>query len=134
MKRLIFHVALLACGTLLLAGCGLAETRAPVPEFMRLKESDPPPPEPAPDVKQLVRDKMDSVFIPQSYPSHVQVSPARRDLHGPGWTSCVRAELKSATGLPISQTYRITISGGVITDRRRIEEDDNCPSEPYEPI
>jgi hypothetical protein len=33
-----------------------------------------------------------------------------------------------------TETYRITISGGVIEDRRRAEADDNCGSETYEPI
>ncbi len=38
-------------------------------------------------------------------------------------------------GKPLgTQTYRITISGGVITDRRRSEAGDNCASETYEPI
>jgi hypothetical protein len=32
------------------------------------------------------------------------------------------------------QTYRIFISGGQIIDRRRVESEDNCASEEYEPI
>jgi hypothetical protein len=32
------------------------------------------------------------------------------------------------------QTYRITITGGTIIDRERVEDDDNCASETYEPI
>jgi hypothetical protein len=39
------------------------------------------------------------------------------------------------TGRPLgAETYRITISGGVIIDRRRAEADDNCASENFEPI
>jgi hypothetical protein len=65
----------------------------------------------------------------------VQVSPVRHELRGAGWTACVKAELNSATGKPLGvQTYRITIDGGVILDRRRIEQDDTCLSESYEPI
>jgi hypothetical protein len=65
----------------------------------------------------------------------VRVSSPRRDLHGQGWTACVRAELTSAMGTPLgTETYRITISGGVIVDRRRIENDDNCTSESFESI
>ncbi len=38
-------------------------------------------------------------------------------------------------GKPLgAQTYRILISGGVIIDRRRVEADDNCASETYEPV
>jgi len=126
---------LMAGGALLLAGCGFADSRSPVPEFMRAKASEPPPPEPAPDVKQLVRKNLDSVFIATSYPRNVQVSPPRHDLRGLGWTACVRAELTSANGKPLGvQTYQVTISSGVILDRRRIEPEDSCASETFEAI
>jgi hypothetical protein len=47
----------------------------------------------------------------------------------------VRAEVTSATGTPLGvQTYRIIISEGVITDRKRVASEDNCVSETYEPI
>jgi hypothetical protein len=56
-------------------------------------------------------------------------------VQGRGWTACVRAEVDSATGKPLgSQTYRITIGDGAITDRRRVVAEDNCDSETYEPI
>jgi hypothetical protein len=32
------------------------------------------------------------------------------------------------------QTYRIFISGGAIVDRRRVEAEDTCETESYEPI
>jgi hypothetical protein len=135
MRRIIVHAALIAGGALVLAGCGIADSRSPVPQFMRAKASDPPPPEPQPDVRQLIRERLDSVFVANSYPRHVRVSPPRRDLHGSGWTACVRAELTSAMGKPLGpQTYRVTISGGVIIDRLRVETDDVCASETYEPV
>lgn len=124
----------MAGGALVLAGCGIADSRAPVPEFMRIKASEPTP-EPPPDVKQLVREGMDSVFTAASYPRHVQVSPPRRAPHGLDWTACVKAELTSVNGKPLgTQTYRVTISSGAIIDRRRAEDGDNCASESYEPI
>ena len=47
----------------------------------------------------------------------------------------MRAELTSVIGKPLgTQTYRIFISDGVIADRQRIEADDNCVTENYEPI
>jgi hypothetical protein len=135
MRRFLVHAALMAGGALVLAGCGLADTRSPVPEFMRAKASDPPPPEPPPDIRQLVHDKLDTVFINTSYPRQVRVSAPHHDLHGAGWTACVRAELTSVTGKPLgTETYRVTISGGVIIDRRRALAEDNCGSESYEPI
>ncbi len=136
MRESVVRLGLVAAAALALSACGFADSRSPVPEFMRARESEPPQPEPLPDVKQLLREKLDWVFTAASNPGQVQVSPPRRDLHGSGWTACVRAlQLTSANGQPLSpQTYRITISGGVIIDRRRVEEDDNCLSESYEPI
>jgi hypothetical protein len=135
MRRIIVHAALMAGGLLLLAGCGIADSHSPVPEFMRVKVSEPPPPEPPPDVRQLVHERLDSLFVSTSNPRQVRISSPRREIHGSGWTACVKAELTSAMGNPLgAQTYRITISGGVIIDRRRVEADDNCASETYEPV
>jgi hypothetical protein len=135
MRRNVVHIALMATMALVLAGCGFADSRSPVPAFMRAKESEPPPLEPPPDVKELVRNHLDSVFMAASAPRNVQVSPARHDLRGAGWTACVRAELTSANGKPLGvQTYSITINEGVIFDRRLAGQDDNCVSENYAPI
>jgi hypothetical protein len=135
MGRIIIYTALMAGVALALAGCGIADSRSPVPEFMRAKASEPPPPEAPPDVKQLVRKNLDSVFVATSYPRDVQVSPPRHDLRGLGWTTCVRAQLTSANGKPLgTQTYRVAISSGIILDRRRVEPDDTCASESYDPI
>ncbi len=120
--RGIIHTALIAGASLMLAGCGIADSRSPLPEFLRVKAGDPPPLEAPPDVKQLVREKLDSVFVAQSNPQQVQVSPAHHDLRGLGWTACVKAELTNAVGKPLgSETYRITINNGVILDRQRAE-------------
>src|SRR5450432_3717835 len=106
MLRQIVHSALMVGAVISLSGCGIADSRSPVPEFMRGKASEPPPPEPPPDVKQLVREKLDTVFVAASYPRHVRVSPPRHELKGSGWTACVRAELTSAMGRPLgSETY-----------------------------
>ena len=134
MPRIKVHVLLMG-GALMLAGCGIADSRSPVPEFMRAKASDPPTPEAPPDVKQLVREKLDAVFVAQSNPQHVQVSQPHHDLRGLGWTACVKAELTNAVGKPLgSETYRITISSGVIIDRQRAEAEDTCAAETYQPI
>ncbi len=135
MWRVIIYTVLMTGGALMLAGCGIADSRSPVPEFMRAKASDPPPPEAPPDVKQLVREKLDSVFVAGSNPRQVQVSPPRHELRGLGWTACVKAELTNAVGKPLgSETYRITISSGVVIDRQRIEAEDTCATESYQPI
>ena len=135
MRRALVHMALMTCGALVLAGCGFADVRAPVPEFMRSKAVDPPPPEPPPDVRELVRKHLDSVFTAASNPRQVRVSAPLHAPQGSGWIACVRADLTSVTGRPLgAETYRITISGGVIVDRQRAEADDNCASENFEPI
>jgi hypothetical protein len=134
MKRIVICIALLVVGAPVLTGCGLADSHAAWPEFLRVKANEPMR-EPPPDVRQLVHDHLDSVFLAASAPRDVRVSPVRRDLHGSGWTACVRAELTSATGKPLGvQTYRIVIENGVILDRQRIDADDNCVSESYTPI
>ena len=123
------------CTALALAGCGFADSRAPFPAFMRTREAEPPPPEPPPDVKQLVRNRLDSVFTSGSHARNVRVSPPRRNLNGMGWTACFRAELTSVIGKPLgTQTFLATINGGVILDRRRVENDIVCATETYEPI
>ena len=119
---------------LALGGCGFADSRSAVPEFMRIKV-DPPAPESPPDVRQLVRNNLDSVFVAASQPRDVRVSPPLHLPNGSGWTACVSAELTSVMGRPLgSETYRITISNGAIVDRRRAEPEDNCASERFEPI
>ena len=135
MGRVIVHIALIVGGALVLAGCGLADVRSPVPEFMRAKAPDPPPLEAPPDIKTMLREKLDAVFTQASRPTQVRVSEPRHNLRGPGWTACVKAEVISVTGKPLgTQTYRIEISDGVISDRRQVEADDTCFGENYEPI
>ena len=47
----------------------------------------------------------------------------------------MRADLTNAMGRPLgTETYRITITGGVVLDRQRIDANDNCGSETYQPI
>ncbi|OKO86881.1 hypothetical protein AC629_15450 [Bradyrhizobium sp. NAS80.1] len=134
MLRIVAHVALLA-SALTLGACGFADSRAPVPEFMRMKEAEQPPPEPPPDVKRVVREQIDVVFLNTSYPREVRVAAPHREVRGPGWTACVRAQLTSATGTALGlQTYIVTINGGKVIDRRRAESDDICGSDSYEPI
>lgn len=131
----LVHVGIIGSAALALAACGFADSRAPVPAFMRAKAAAPSPPEPPPDVRQLVRDKLDSVFVSTSDPQNVRVSRPLHDPEGPGWTACVRADVNSATGQPIgTETYRITIDDGQIVDRRRVDDNDNCISEDYQPI
>ncbi len=133
MGRIVFLGPVLGGAMIVLAGCGLADVRSPLPEFMRAKAVEPPPPEPPPDVRQLLRDNLESVFVANSTPRQIEVAQPYRDPRGVAWTACVRAEVNSAMGRPLGpQTYRIMIAEGQIVDRRRVDADDNCVSEHYE--
>lgn len=135
MRRIGVHIALVVGAALAVAGCGFADIRAPVPEFMRAKAPEPAPLEPPPNVKRMLKEKLDSVFTAASQPSNVRVSEPRPNLRGPGWTACVKAEVVSVTGKLLgTQTYRVEISDGAIADRRQIEPEDTCNNESYEPI
>src|ERR1700742_2465801 len=134
MGRIVLYIAAMVAAALALAGCGLADSHAEWPDFMRTKAAEPTL-EPRPDTRHLVREHLDAVFTAASAPRDVQVSPARHDLRGTGWTACVKAELTSATGKPLGvQTYRVSINDGVILDRQRVEGEDTCLSETYQPI
>ena len=96
---------------------------------------------PLPSYKQRTAARLkslvggDAVFVAQSNPQKVQVSEPRHELRGLGWTACVKAELTSANGKPLGEkTYRISISSGVIIDRQRVEGEDTCATETYQPI
>lgn len=130
-----FLIVLVSATALALSACGFADSRAPVPQFMRAKENEPPPPEAAPDIKPLVRDHLDSIFMAASHPANVGFSHPLHDPRGLGWIACVRAELTSVTGKSLGmQTYRVVIDGGVIADRRRAGPEDTCSAETYEPL
>jgi hypothetical protein len=101
MRRGIVHVAFALVAVLGLEACGLADIRSPVADFMRTKPVDPPPPEAPPDVKRLVREGLESVFVASSNPRYIHVSAPHHDPRGMGWTACVRAEVNSANGRPM---------------------------------
>jgi hypothetical protein len=134
MLRIVGRWTLVGGAALLLAACAFADSHSPLPEFMRIKAADPSPPEQPPDVRQMLRDKLDAVFMTTSHPRDIRVSVPSRDVRGHGWTACVMAKVDSAMGKPLgSQTYRITIDEGTIVDRRRVG-DDTCVGEKYEPL
>jgi hypothetical protein len=135
MLRRIFDIVLVGSVALMLAACGLADSHASWPEILRTKGAEPLPPEETPDVKRLVRENLNSVFVPSSNPRGVQVSPPIYNPRGLGWNACVRAALTNTLGKPMGvETYQITISSGVIVDRQRSEGEAGCAIESYEPI
>ncbi|WP_257169059.1 hypothetical protein [Bradyrhizobium sp. SRS-191] len=115
---------------LLLSGCA-ADSQSRLPAFMRVRASEPPPPEAAPDVGRLVRKNLDMIFVATTQPRDLEATAARRTDHGDAWTACVRAEIISVTGAPLRrQIYRLTIKQDEIIDRRRAAAGD-CVAEDY---
>ena len=62
-------LALMMGAALMLGGCGFADSRSAMPEFLRVKAAEPPPLEAPPDIKRLVGEKLDSVFTAASRPT-----------------------------------------------------------------
>jgi hypothetical protein len=65
MGRIVLCLASMTTMAVALAGCGFADSHAVLPDFMRTKVSEAPL-QPVPDVKQLVREHLDSVFTAAS--------------------------------------------------------------------
>jgi hypothetical protein len=117
-----------------LGGCAV-DANSPFPALLRQKPHETARPEDVPAVAAIVREQLDSIFLANSSPHNVQVSPAHRDPRALDWVACVKADVSSATGgIMESQIYRITIAEGKIVDRRRSDVQDNCLSESYQPI
>lgn len=115
-----------------LTGCGIADSGAPLPQFMRGRIPEAVKADPEPDMRLLLRASPEAVFLASANPRGVRVSQPRRNPAGSGWTACVRAEVTSVIGQPIgTQTYLVTIAHGAILDRRMAGGTDNCSSESY---
>lgn len=135
MRFALARMLVVAGAAILLAGCGMADSHANLPKFMR--EAEPPPRQQgaAPDVKQLVRDNVASIFVASAHASNIAVSPPRRDPRGPGWIACVKANVSGMSNQAIGlQTYVVFIEGGRIWNRHRADADDKCDAESYEPL
>jgi hypothetical protein len=125
----------LAGAALALAGCGLADSHAFWPPFLRQAEAPVRQPDPEPDVAALVRGNVKSVFVESTKPRNVRVSGPRRDPAGYGWTACIKAAVDSIIGKPAGTTTLVlSINGGKVDSRRRAEPGDGCETESYTAI
>ena len=89
MPAMKIAMSVLACAATLLAGCEMADQYATfVPKMLRQPSTEPPAPEPEPDVKELVRAGADTLFT--AHPTAVAVSRPHR-LAGRGFSACVKA-------------------------------------------
>ena len=116
---------------LVLAGCDLAEKAASfMPTTSRQAGTEPPPPNPEPDAKELVRANADTLFT--AHPTALAVSPPK-PITGRGYSVCVKAVVAGPMDLqPI--TLFVIIEHGKLADRRRALPQDGCVRETYEKV
>ena len=93
----------------------------------------PPTAGPAPDVRMLLTSKLSEFFVLSAAPTHISFSTPI--LSQGGWTTCVRASLKGATGRSIGmQTYLVNIDAGQVGRREVVTESQQCAGEHFEPL
>ena len=120
-------------GLLLLAGCGLSDQGSFMPGMLRQPDWEPAPPDPEPDVKELVGASGATLFA--THPRSVAVSRARRKETGRGFTACVKAMVDGpVSGRPEPLAILVNIEHGKIIERRRATAQDGCEAEAYEPV
>jgi len=126
-------MSVIACAVVLLAGCEMADQYATfVPKILRQPSTEPPAPEPEPDVKELVRAGADTLFT--AHPTAVAVSRPHR-MAGRGFSACVKAMVVGPMNPdPQPITLLVTIDHGKFTDRHRATEQDGCATESYEKV
>jgi hypothetical protein len=133
MPAMKIAMSVLACAVVLLAGCGMADQYATfVPKILRQPSTEPPAPEPEPDVKEMVRAGADTLFT--AHPTAVAVSRPHR-MAGRGFSACVKAVVVGPMNPdPQPITLLVTIDHGKFTDRHRATEQDGCATESYERV
>src|SRR5262249_52247920 len=126
-------MSVIACAVVLLAGCEMADQYATfVPKILRQPSTEPPAPEPEPDVKELVRAGADTLFT--AHPTAVAVSRPHR-MAGRGFSACVKAMVVGPMNPdPQPITLLVTIDHGKFTDRHRATSQDGCANESYERV
>ena len=128
-----FAVMLVACAMAALSGCDFADQFASfMPKGFRQPVREPPPPEPKPDVKELIRANADTLFTAR--PVTLAVARPKR-ITGRGFSACVKAVVAGPmNSQPQPITLVVIIEHGKLTDRRRETPQDRCEGESYERV
>jgi len=127
-------VAMLVAGAMAaFSGCGFADQVASfMPKGFRQPAREPPPPEPEPDVKELIRANADTLFTAR--PGTLAVARPKR-ITGRGFSACVKAVVAGPmNSQPQPITLVVIIEHGKLTDRRRATPQDGCEGESYERV
>lgn len=126
MWRSALRMTAMATALLPLWACGWAY-RSPTPPP---REPDPPP-----NMQELLRGNIGTLFSQQANAQNVMTSAPRRNPTSFGWTACVRASVTSVGGGSIGvRTYLVFIDGGKLGMRRLAEAADGCDAEKYERV
>jgi hypothetical protein len=128
-----FAVMLVAYAMAALSGCGFADQVASfMPKGFRQPTPEPPPAEPEPDVKELIRANADTLFTAR--PGTLAVARPKR-ITGRGFSACVKAVVAGPmNSQPQPITLVVIIEHGKLTDRRRATSQDGCEGESYERV
>ncbi|WP_156464239.1 hypothetical protein [Afipia sp. Root123D2] len=118
-------LALIAC-VHTLSACGIvdAENTFMPKVFLAAKPQDLFP-DPEPDVRQLVGENPNAVFVGEA--TDIQVSKPRP--HGRHWEACVAATVRGVTGNSAKTLILMQIEYGKIGARTRVSPDDWCSTE-----
>jgi hypothetical protein len=136
MPAMKIAIMLVACA-MALAACDRDQVASFMPEsFMpksfRQSDTPPPPVEPEPDVKELIRANADTLFT--AHPSALAVSRPKR-ITGRGFSVCVNAVVAGAMNRePQPITLIVIVERGKLADRRRATAQDGCAGETYEKV
>src|SRR5262245_27986771 len=133
MPAMKIAMSVLACALALLAGRGVADQYATfVPKALRQPSTEPPAPEPEPDVKEMIRVGGDTRFT--AHPTAVEVSRPGRIAVG-GCSACVKAIVAALMNPePQPLTLLVIIEHGKLGDRHRATRQEGCASETYENV
>ena len=122
---------LFACA-IALAACDRDDVASFMPKSFGPSDTPPPPVEPEPDVKELIRANADTLFT--AHPSALAVSRPKR-ITGRGFSVCVKAVVAGAINRePQPITLIVIIERGKLADRRRATAQDGCAHETYEKV
>jgi len=123
----------IACAIMLLTGCGPADQYATfIPKVLRQPSTEPPQPDPEPDVKEWVRANAHTLFTAR--PSALAVARPRR-ITGRGFSVCVKAIVAGPMNPePQPITLLVIIEHGKLADRHRATSQDGCAAETYEKV
>ena len=122
---------LAACAPAALSGCDSDQFASFMPKGFRQSTPEPPP-EPEPDVKELIRANADTLFT--AHTGALAVARPKR-ITGRGFSACLKAVVASPiNSQPQPITLVVIIEHGKLTDRRRATSQDGCEGQSYEKV